>query len=400
MALIAECMETSPASADLTTDQNSAPADTSASATQPAQDDMGKRIDAAKGDPVALAALTREFLENDQRQQMQQSNPPAADAQVVEADANATDETDSTEAATDEQPATDEAATDADSTASEAAEEGENTDETDTDDAGGTAPAKPKQYRLRGETPLERRTYELRKVGVGFEEALAIARKELAGTAANGSAADTATAASANEPALPKSLADVDAQIEALNETRWKAMEEEFDTAKAAKAEREIHKLQKDREALSRQHSQQQEAAAREYKAKFDVSTAKAHELYEFTSKPDSPEMQRVREIDAIWSETNPDWQSNPDRPLILVSTVAAERRIAPRPKTPVKPSAPAKAPVASVQKKPAMPPLAGGSSRTTAQQSQTAQVSARIKAARGNPYLIEQLTREMLAQG
>ena len=176
-----------------------------------------------------------------------------------------------------------------------------------------------------------------------------------------------APAAPANpaKAALPQTVAEVDTSIAALEQERLTKLTG-LDFEAVAKIDSSLRVLERQRVDIQNNAREQQVQAAADYNRKFTDSEAKAAELYEFASNPESAGAKRMQEIDAAMKETNDPLYGAADKPLRIAQMVAAELNIAPRrkgaPTAPVKPAAPA----APAPKKQVLP---GGSTAPAAPQ-------------------------------
>lgn len=162
---------------------------------------------------------------------------------------------------------------------------------------------------------------------------------------------------------LPQTVDAVDMAVENLWAEKEKAIQElRFEDS--VKIDRQLAKLDKHRLNLEREGERKQAEQAAAYDRTFTASEAKAAELYEFASKPDSTGGKRMMEIEAALRETNDPLFFSPDKPLRIAQMVANELSIAPKRKgAPAAVAKPATAPVATAPKKQVIP---GGGSRTT----------------------------------
>lgn len=173
---------------------------------------------------------------------------------------------------------------------------------------------------------------------------------------------------SADEPAkvkspsdLPDTVEGVDTAIEALETQKVKAAED-LNLAEIAKIDSQLRKLDRQRTSLERQGEQQERQQVAEYDTAFASSEAKAADLYEFASKPDSPGGKRMLEIEESLLETEDPRYYAPNKPLLIAQMVAAELNIAPKSKK-AAPAKPAVAAPPAASKKQVIP--AGGAKTT-----------------------------------
>lgn len=331
---------------------------------------LAERISDAPLDFDQLEALTREFIDNERTLENAKPDKPAqATAEDQAAPAEPTPEAkpegDNAEAA---DPAT-------------AEDDPENPETTSAEEPDGDASAKSgnkkgKGYRFRPLNAIEDRAYQI-KAGnkfMGIEECLAQAKKEASGESASSPTPANAPQSSVSQDALSKSIDSIDAQIAALDAEDEKASTVEFDTAKSYQARKQIEalkrqrdKIQRDATQLDRESAQQQVVARQNYEATFAKSTAKALELYEFTSKPDSPEMKYLNELDAEMKANGDPLYFDADKPRILTQMTARKFNLPPRFKSSAVPAKPSVTRPAS-----SAPPLAPAASRSSASSPQS----------------------------
>ena len=165
---------------------------------------------------------------------------------------------------------------------------------------------------------------------------------------------------------LPQDVAGVDAALDAL-ETEIIKANDELRFTDAAKMANKSRLLERHRMKLELDGEKQQVRAAADYDQGFRSSEAKAAELYDFASKPDSAGAKRMLEIEAELQDLDDPLHYSPDKPLKIAQMVAAELNIAPRrkgtPAAPAKPAVPAVPPA----KKNVLPTGASRTAPTTA---------------------------------
>lgn len=209
-------------------------------------------------------------------------------------------------------------------------------------------------------------TYQRRNRDWTLEQALAAAKEKLGVKPEPAAEPSAEPRAPVVDDGLPKTVAEVDVAIEALEDAKAKAADE-LNVTESAKIDRQLRKLDHKRSDLIRDGERQavvqhQREAAR-YTTAFNESNTRAVDLYAFASDPASPGGKRLVEIDRQLEENKDPLFGNPNKPLIIAQMVATELKIAPRSKRP--PVVPAKAPVPAVPPKSPKQVLPGGGSRT-----------------------------------
>jgi hypothetical protein len=230
---------------------------------------------------------------------------------------------------------------------------------------------------------------------------LTLAEAEVKARDALGIAApDKSTAADGAAPALPATLADVDAKIKELTAQRTKAFEDDLDFKAANRLTLEIEALKDHKLTLREQASQKASAEQAEYDAAFDAAQKKAAGLYDFVKQPDSAGFKRMAEIDRQLEANKDPLFDSPDKPLVIAQMAAKELQIAP--KSPTAKAAATTAAVKTVAAKPAVdaskktvPPVASGASRTTTASTQGDGLAKKIVALR-TPQDIENFLAEL----
>lgn len=170
---------------------------------------------------------------------------------------------------------------------------------------------------------------------------------------------------------LPDTIEAVDAAVDALEAQKLKAAED-LDLAAITKLDSQLRKLDRQRSLLEKQGEQNERQQAAAYETAFAASEAKAADLYEFATKPDSPGGKRMIEIEESLRDTEDPRYFAPNKPLLIAQMVAAELNIAPKSKK-AAPAKPAAAPITPVVKKQVLPP--GGSKTVPAAAPQNGEV-------------------------
>lgn len=384
-----------------------------APAAQPARDINAEIAEAAsRNDTAKIAQLANEaakFIDMDSLAKIASGSSPdsgnrgqgqgAANAQTQQPDATAEDASAEVGEGTDEATA-----------AADEAEHGTDANEEGNQDGtnGGEGNASPgekrfKQWRLRPKNAVEERAAEIMKTaGLGMKESLAIAEREAgiqpdaATPPANPIASATPKAdepAAQVDPSLPQTVEQAEANLAELKAKRRQALKD-FDNDTVVETEDAIEALASHKEALRTRETAKAQEAQRNYDTAFAASNAKAVELYEFTTRPDSPEMQRLKEVDEAWHLSGDPAYYDANKPLLLSQIVAREFRIAPRSKRPVAAKPAAASPSSNSPK--TVPVLASGSSRTNTPPTREAQTQALIDSVPKNPGQLEDFLRNL----
>lgn len=283
---------------------------------------------------------------------------PAAETATLEPEPAAVEETPADGTTTPETPTEEPAQTEPEPAKTEPEEPDE-----DTLLDGPVTPSQAKKLRLRlPETDKVGRlaaAYLQRNRDWSLEQAMDAARNQL------GVKTQPAREESAAEPKsnLPETPDAVDAAIKQLRADRKKA-NAELRFEDVSDMSDKLEDLLQHRVVLERRAERQQLESERSYETKFTASEAKATELYDFASKPDSEGGKRMKEIEADLEANGDPLFHDPDKPLRIAQMVARELSIAPRRKgatAPVK-AAPSATPMPG-PKKGIVP---SGASRTT----------------------------------
>lgn len=243
--------------------------------------------------------------------------------------------------------------------------ETENDDELSDEDFGPVTPSSAKKLRLRlPETDKVGRlaaAFLQRNRDWTLEQATDAARSQL-GIKPEPKGDTPAAAPQKPKSDLPDSIEGVDHAVDLLEGERTKAITElRFEDVD--KIDRQLRRLDRHRSTVEREADQREAQEASAYDSAFTSSEARAVDLYDFASKPESEGGKRMLEIEGILRANGDPLYSSPDKPLRIAQMVAAELRIAPKrkgaaPVVPAKPTQTAPSPKKQV--------LPGGSSSTT----------------------------------
>ena len=331
-----------------------------ASSLQQSQADIMKQIAEAKT-PAAIRALT-EKLRPAMEQTLRTGTPPEAPKpeEVAKPTAETAPEAETPAEETPETPTAEE-------TLEAAAEEPAATDQPETDpEAEGPLSiptAKQLRARLNDDDKVGRLAMSLKQRNRDWtlEQSIQAARERLGIKPEGAKAEPDAPAPNAH---LPQTVDAVDAMVAQLRAERKKHYTE-LKFEEGSDITDKIEGLMLHRIELERNAERSQAKQAQAYDAGFTASQAKAAELYDFTTKPDSAGAKRMMEIESDLEANDDPLFHSPDKPLKIAQMVAAELGIAPKrkgaPAAPAKAAAPAVAPAAKKQVLPT------GGSRTTA---------------------------------
>ncbi len=122
--------------------------------------------------------------------------------------------------------------------------------------------------------------------------------------------------------ALRHQIAQLEMRLEQLEDDRYQPPTQKAKPPKKPPATRNTPALQTEAQRAKK-------AAA--YEAAFSVSDAKAVELYDFASDPNSEGSKRMLEIDDALKANGDPLYNDPNKPLIIAQMVAKEMRIPPK---------------------------------------------------------------------
>lgn len=213
-----------------------------------------------------------------------------------------------------------------------------------------------------------------------LEQALEAAKAKLG----KNKPAEPAAAPAKPKSNMPETVDEVNAKIAELRaQKRTAATELRIDDV--ASLDDQIFDLAQHRESLQRQAERQETQQAAAYERQFAESEAKAADLYEFASNPESPGGRRMLEIDQALEDTGDPRFHSPNKPLLIAQMVAAELNIAPKSKksAAVAPKPAAPAPGTPAPGKPKSQVIPGGDSRTAPAAPAKNEIDTLIAAAR-----------------
>jgi len=166
-----------------------------------------------------------------------------------------------------------------------------------------------------------------------LEQAMDAARNSL-GVKPEPAKATTPEPAAEKQPGVFTTLEELDTETDRLESEKEKATTDlRFDDA--AKLERQLRRLDRQRLDLVDQQRQQraeeQTRAEATYNQQFDASHKRATELYDFATDPKSEGAQRMVEIEEALRQAGDPLYTSPNKPLVIAQMVARELRIPPK---------------------------------------------------------------------